>query len=240
MFARWDAALKIPSVFLLMMAMAFIRNQQLTFFLPCVAFVFFVCSGVSFKLLLSRLRSPLLLLLFVSLFMMLFSGGENLLVFGFLNLKLSGSVQAVNMVIRVLSIITVGIVMVHTTALQGLAGKLKRMHIPALLVDIGVMTGRYIMVIGEDYRKMKNARKLRGYEQNRSIARFFSVIVPTAATILIRGFDQSEMVFHAMHMRGYGSAPAELCNDRLSRLSVTMLILTVALAAALIILEITL
>lgn len=240
MFCRWDAALKIPSVFLLMMSMAFIRNQQLTFFLPCVAAVFFVFSGVSFKLLLSRLRSPLLLLLFVSLFMMLFSGGENLLELGFIKFKLSGSVQAMNMVIRVLSIITVGIAMVHTTALQGLSGKLKKMHIPVLLVDIGMMTGRYIIVIGEDYSKMKNSRRLRGYEQNKSIARFFSVIVPTAATILIRGFDQSEKVFHAMHMRGYGSATADSCNDKLSLLSVTMLILTVALAAAMIILEITL
>ena len=240
MLYRWDAALKIPAVFLLMMAMAFTRNQLLTFILPGIAFAFFIWSGISFKLLLTRLRAPLILLLFVSLFMMLFSGGENLIVFGFVKLKLPGSVQAMNMVIRVSSIITVGIVMVHTTALPGLSGKIKRMHIPALLVDIGVMTGRYIMVIGEDYGKMKNSRNLRGYKQSRSIGQFFRVIVPTAATILVRGFDQSEMVFHAMHMRGYGSAPVELCNEKLSRLSVTMFTLTVAIAAALIILEITL
>lgn len=242
-FENWDTTLKIPSLFLLMMSMAFIRDQRLMFLLPCIAAVLFISSGVRLRLLLSRFRAPLLFLLFVSTFLILFSEGEIFLNAGPFALRSKGLILAMNTCTRVLSVITIGIVMVNTTPLSGLSVKLKRMLIPSILVDIGIMTGRYIMVIGEDYRKMKNARKLRGYAPGGSISKRFRVIVPAAATLLIRGFQQSEMVFHAMHMRGYGGgfAGKNPRNDvnGFSASGMIMFLLTVTLSVMLVILEIT-
>ncbi|MEA3266300.1 MAG: energy-coupling factor transporter transmembrane component T [Candidatus Fermentibacteria bacterium] len=241
-FENWDTTLKIPSLFLLMMSMAFIRDQRLMFLLPCIAAVLFIASGVRLSILLSRFRAPLLFLLFVSTFLILFSEGETFLTAGPFALKLKGLILAINICIRVLSVIAIGVVMVNTTPLSGLSVKLKKMLIPSILVDIGIMTGRYIMVIGEDYRKMKNARKLRGYVPGGSISKRFKVIVPASATLLIRGFQQSEMVFHAMHMRGYGGDFVRR-NTRngyngFSASGVIMFLLTVTLSVMLVILEI--
>jgi len=242
-FENWDTSLKIPALFLLMMSMALIRDQHLMPLLPCIAAILFIASGLPLSLLLSRFRAPVVFLLFVSAFLMLFSEGDTLVRFGPVVLKLQGVILAVNTCVRVLSVITIGIIMIHTTPLSGLSAKLKRMLIPHILVDIGIMTGRYIMVIGEDYSKMKTARKLRGFVPGKSIVRRFGVIVPTAATLLIKGFQQSERVFNAMRMRGYGSIAAdEGRNDAFekpSTASFLMLLLTVALSVLLIVLEIT-
>jgi len=239
-FENWDTSLKIPALFLLMMSMALIRDQHLMPLLPCIAAILFIASGLPLSLLLSRFRAPVVFLLFVSVFLILFSEGDALFRIGPFVLKSQGAILALNTCVRVLSVITIGIIMIQTTPLSGLSAKLKRMLIPHILVDIGIMTGRYIMVIGEDYTKMKTARKLRGYVPGKSIVRRFRVIVPTAATLLIKGFQQSERVFNAMRMRGY--AADEGRNDAFEKPSTTsflMLLLIVALSVLLIVLEIT-
>ena len=242
-FENWDTSLKVPALFLLMMSMALIRDQHLIPLLPCIAVIMFIASGVPFSLLLSRFRAPVVFLLFVSVFLILFSEDTVLVRMGPLVLKSQGAILALNTCVRVLSVITVGIIMIHTTPLSGLSGKLKRMLIPHILVDIGIMTGRYIMVIGEDYTKMKNARKLRGYMPGKSITRRFGVIVPTAATLLIKGFQQSERVFNAMRMRGYGSSEASENRDNTlekpSISSIFMFLATITVSVLLIVLEIT-
>jgi len=242
-FENWDTSLKVPALFLLMMSMALIRDQHLVPLLPCIAVILFIASGVPLSLLLSRFRAPVIFLLFVSVFLILFSGDKVLVGIGPFMLKSQGAILALNTCVRVLSVITVGIVMIHTTPLSGLSGKLKRMLIPHIIVDIGIMTGRYIMVIGEDYSKMKTARKLRGYMPGKSITRRFGVIVPTAATLLIKGFQQSERVFNAMRIRGYGSSFAgEVRSYVLERPSIPsylMFLATITVSILLIVLEIT-
>ena len=243
-FENWDTTLKIPSLFLLMMSMAFIRDQRLMILLPSVAAFLFTASGVRFRILLLRFRTPVLFLLFVSVFLILFSGGTPLFTVGPVVLSFQGTILALNTCVRVLSVITIGIVMVHTTPLSGLSEKLKRIHIPPILVDIGVMTGRYIMVIGEDHSKMKNARKLRGYVPGGSLVKRFKVIVPAAATLLIRGFQQSEMVFNAMHMRGYGACLTDKGNDSANKVfsnsGIILFLATVTVSILLVVLEIAL
>ena len=237
---NWDASLKIPAFFILMMSMAFIRKTVLLPVLPAIASVLFILSGLPFPLLLSRFRAPAYILLFVSVFLMLFSGDEILFQAGPVALKLQGTVTALTAWLRVLSVITVGTVMVHTTQLSGLSEKLKRTGIPRILVDIGIMTGRYIMVIGEDYNQMKTARKLRGYVPGKSLTRRFGVIIPTAATLLIKGFQQSEMVFNAMCMRGYGNdiRESKISSEKHSKAGIIMFCVITAVSVFLIVLEV--
>ena len=238
-FSEWDAQLKIPVFFLLMMSMAFVRDNRLMFLLPCISATLFTASGISFSTLISKLKAPLALLLSVSIFLMLFSGGETLYRIGFVAIKSSGITMAINTCVRVLSIITIGMVMVETTPLAGISRKLKQMKIPKILVDIGILTGRYIMVTGEDFSKMKNSRKLRGYVPGKSIASRLRIIVPTSATLLIRGFQQSEMLFNAMHMRGYGACldNTEYNQKKPSLLDIIMFLSIFIVSLALIILE---
>ncbi len=227
-FQEWDVKQKIPALFLLMMSMSFVRNDNLMFLLPCISAILFISSGIPISILLSKLRVPLVFLLSVSLFLILFSTGIN---------------TAINTCVRVLSIITIGVVMVETTPLAGISGKLKELKIPKILVDIGILTGRYIMVTAEDFKKMRNSRRLRGHVNKKGITSQLKIIVPTSATLLIRGFQQSEIVFNAMHMRGYGAFSESTAKQQIKKpsqpkLNMILLLLALIFSLTLIVLEI--
>ncbi len=236
---EWDTALKVPALFLLMMAMAFVREPFLLPFLLLIALASYLSSGLSFHTLLKTLRIPLFLVLFVACFMALFSGREIMLALGPLTLRKEGVMLALGILVRVASVITIGSVMTGTTPLAGLSTALRRMHIPSMMVDIGILTGRYIMVIGEDYRQMTISRRLRGFQPGKSFMKTLNVIVPTTATLLIRGFGRSERVYCAIRMRGYGHGTllADAARHTFTVRDVCLSIGTVGIAVVLLVLE---
>ena len=229
---EWETSLKIPALLALMLSMAFVREPVLMPALPAIAAILFALSGLPVRSLLSVLKVPLLLVLAVGLFIALFSGGEILFSIGPVSLSREGAVQAAGIVARVASVITVGSVMTGTTSLAGLSRSLRRMFIPPVLVDMGMLTGRYIMVIGEDHRRMVVARRLRGYRSGRSFLKDLRVVAPSAATLLIRSFGRSERVFSAMRLRGYGQPHREGCSGRIPQTIRDVLLLLAALAVA--------
>ncbi|MBN2587716.1 MAG: cobalt ECF transporter T component CbiQ [Candidatus Fermentibacteraceae bacterium] len=235
----WDTALKIPALFLLMMAVAFVREPLLLPLLPLIALACFLSSGLSFHSLLKVLRIPLFLVLFVALFMALFSGREVMLALGPLAIRKEGVLLALGILVRVASVMTIGSVMTGTTPLAGLSEALRRMRIPPMMVDIGVLTGRYIMVIGEDHRQMAISRRLRGYRPGISFMKTLRVVVPTTASLLIRGFGRSERVFSAMRMRGYGKGTrvADTARRAFTVRDVCLTVGTTGAAVALLVLE---
>jgi cobalt/nickel transport system permease protein len=243
LFEGWDATLKIPSLFVLIMSMTFVRTPSLILLLPVTAVMLYLSSGLSLDLLFSAFKAPILILLFVSVFLILFSGECTLAEIGPVRIRSEGVSLALLTCIRVLSVITVGVVMIRTTPLSGLSRKLKSLMLPHTLVDIGVMTGRYISVIGGDYHRMRTARRLRGYSSGGSLSRKLAILVQSSATLLIRGFHQSERVFNAMRLRGYGTAPLidekNSWRDRYSKADVIMSLPVVTIAITLIVLEIT-
>jgi len=205
LFEEWDATLKIPCLFALIMSMTFVNTPLLILLLPVTAILLYLSSGLSLDILVSAFKAPILILLFVSVFLILFSGEEILAEIGPVHIRSEGTVLALLTFVRVLSVISVGVVMIRTTPLSGISTKLKSLMLPHVLVDIGIMTGRYISVIGDDYRRMKIARRLRGYSSRVSLKRKLTLSVQSSATLLIHGFQQSERVFNAMRLRGYGT-----------------------------------
>lgn len=206
LLSRWETSLKVPALFLLMLCMAFVRKPELITLLPVISAGLFIVSGKTLRSLLSILRIPLLLVLAVGVFIALFSGGEPLLTLGAVRLSREGALEAAGILVRVASVVTVGSVLTRTTSLTGLSRSLRRIGVPSVLTDMGVLTGRYIRLIGEDHGRMLVARRLRGYRSGRSFFRDLGVAVQASATLLIRSFKRSERVFHAMKLRGYGQA----------------------------------
>jgi cobalt/nickel transport system permease protein len=236
---NWDPSVKIPALMLLMFAMAFVRSTVPLLLIPIPAIAAFLLSGISLGDLLGHFRIPLALVLFVSLFIAFFSGETVLLRIGPLHLMREGALQGLGVVVRVACIITVGLAMTATTPLSDLSRSLKRIWLPDMLVDMGVLTGRYIMVIGEDHERMIRARRLRGYRSSGSIRGFFRVLVPTTATLLVRGFKRSERVFSAMRARGYGEASRVKSGKlKLDMRDIILLLVTLALAILLVFAEI--
>lgn len=233
----WDVPLKISAFFVLMMSMAFVRKTELLPLLPGIALFLALFSGLPWKLFLSRLKSPAAFLLFMGMFLTVFSTGDITARMGPVPIRISGAEAAMGITVRVISMISVGIVMVHTTKISAVSTGLRRIKFPALLVDMGILTGRYIMVIGEDYRTMRTARTLRGYSPHGNIGQFFRVIVPATGTLLIRGFQRSETVFNAMRLRGYCSGTPAAAAGKFKRKDVLLFLAAIAISALLVVLE---
>lgn len=202
---QWDTSLKVPGLFLLMTAAASIRSLRLAPLPVMVALGLYAISGLRAGRLLKTLRIPLALAAVMGLFTALFTGTDTLFVLGPAVFRREGFEMALVILARVTGVMTVGAVMVGTTPLAGLSSAMRRLRVPPLLADMGILTGRYIMVIGEDHRLMSTARKLRGYRPG--LVPALRVAVPAAAALLVRGFKRSENVFNAMRMRGYGEVP---------------------------------
>jgi len=200
----WDVSLKIPALFLLMISMACVKETVLLPLLPGIALLLAAVSGLPLKLFLSVLKAPVVFALAMGVFLTVFSGEDIADRAGLVPIRTSVAIASLGILLRVISIVSVGTVMVHTTAISKVSYGLRRIRIPGMLVDMGILTGRYIIVIGEDYGRMRTARALRGYSPDGNIRRFLQVTVPATGTLLIKAFQRSETVFSAMKLRGYG------------------------------------
>jgi cobalt/nickel transport system permease protein len=237
---NWHASLKIPALMVLIFSMAFMRALMPVLVLLPLSLLTFSISGLHIADLMRYLKTPLLLVLAVGLFIALFSGEIVLLRIGPLSLMREGVIAGASILLRVTGIMIIGFLMVRTTSLSEISTSLRRMRLPGLLVDMGILTGRYIMVIGEDHERMTVARRLRGYSHAILSRRFFKVMAPVTATLLVRGFKRSERVFGAMKTRGYGATtPDESIVRPLEPSDVILFSLTVLISAGLIMLELT-
>ncbi len=205
LLVKWDAAWKVPSILLLMMSMAFTGKPEYFVLSPFIAGIFTVVAGVNYARLFKVLKAPLALAVAMGCFMVFFSGGEPYSA-GFQAVSGDGALQAAGMVSRVFSVVTMGFVMVTTTPAAGLPASMRRLRVPDIMIDMAMLTGRYVMVIGEDYRRMEVARRLRGGRRILSPGAFLEVIPQVAAGLLVRSFERSENVFRVMKLRGYGAS----------------------------------
>ncbi len=105
---------------------------------------------------------------------------------------------------------------------------LERLHLPALLVEIASLMHRYAHVLGDEARRMRQARDARGY-RGRSL-RDAPVVGRVVGTLFLRSVARGERVHAAMLARGYAGALPGLAAGRLGRADV----LFVALAAVIV------
>ena len=62
----------------------------------------------------------------------------------------------------------------------------------------------YIYEIGNDLETMETAMGLRGFRARRPGSRTLSVLASLTGSILVRSYEQSERIYKAMVLRGYG------------------------------------
>ena len=228
---RWRTSLKVPALMVLMLSYAFARNTIMILPVLLSAVMLFILSRLPVPMLLPRLRVPISFLAVMTLLLAFFSGHTSLLTIGPIVLRQEGLLLAAMIWARVISIMIVSIVLIHTTPSAGLPRELNRLGIPRILTDMAVLTGRYISVLGDDYRLMRTAMRLRGYRKRGLSINGLVTLASLTGTLLIRGFEQSERVFRAMRLRGYGTSVSSQDN-RTIKISRFDILLTVVVISA--------
>jgi cobalt/nickel transport system permease protein len=74
------------------------------------------------------------------------------------------------------------------------------------LADMTLLAYRYLYEIGDDLETMRTAMGLRGFQAHRLSGRALGALAALAGSVLVRSYEQSERVYKAMVLRGYGRA----------------------------------
>jgi len=113
----------------------------------------------------------------------------------------NGITIAITTFFRVLGAVSAMFFLVLTTSMTDLFICLKKIYVPRVLIELGLLIYRYIFVFMETTSKMSIAQKLR-LGQRGWLGRIRSTAL-LAANLFIRTMEQGERTFVAMNARGY-------------------------------------
>jgi cobalt/nickel transport system permease protein len=139
---------------------------------------------------------------------------------------------------RLLAILGAASALFESTGGWELAQGLRRCGIPHVLVDMGMLTGRYINVTSSEYRQMRIAMTLRGGRGRAGTRGFLTAPVSLAGSLLVRGFERAERVHQAMILRGYtGRLPGDTGEGRIGFADIALTAAVLAVSAVIVLLE---
>jgi cobalt/nickel transport system permease protein len=111
-----------------------------------------------------------------------------------------------------------------------LDASLKAAHalfIPGLLVQLALLSYRYLFVLGDELARLRIALRVRGF-RNRANAHSYRTVGQAAGTLLIRGHERAERVAQAMRCRAFDGRFRSLAAFRTRWMDVLALMLVSA------------
>jgi len=201
---RWEPRCKLVGLMVLVFVFSFVQDLRLLPAMLAVTFTLYVVSRLPVSFLLTRLRAPGFFLLVVAILLPFFSGSTVLLRIGPLALRQEGCLDLLLVVAKFVSILTTGLVLFGTAPFLTTIKAMGALGLPSILSDMTLLSYRYLYEISDDLETMETAMALRGFRARRLNGRTLGVLASLAGSILVRSYEQSERVYKAMVLRGYG------------------------------------
>ncbi len=192
----------------LIFAFAAVEEVVLLPAMVSVTAAYYLTARLPLAFLVQRLRYPGLFLVGLVLLLPFLSGQMILWRWGPLTLRQEGCLAALLISCRFLTIFTLGLILLATTPFLTLVKALRSLGLPRTLADMTLLSYRYLDEIADNLAAMRLAMQLRGFGQQRGWNwRHLSRLAALTGTLLIRSYEQSEQVYRAMRLRGYGYEP---------------------------------
>jgi cobalt/nickel transport system ATP-binding protein len=195
----------------LVIAFALVRDVRLMPLILLISMALVFVARLSWHDMWHRLRYPSAFVLVLMFFLPFFTGETVILQLGFLALRSEGLALMALVVGRFVAILLVTLVIFSTTPFLTTIFTLRDLGLPAVLVDMLMLTVRYLGMLGAMLARMQMAMRLRGFrwraawrEGWREYGRKLSAIANVLASLLVRSVAKSERVYTAMRLRGYG------------------------------------
>jgi len=210
-FTRIDTRVK---VFLSVLALAAVVGLP-GFKLPLIIIVLMSAVMLSirtpFKIVLGRMLPPVVLGFVVFLFMAFFHQGSQVLslnIFGQeLQIYSEGLILGTTVLLRIISSVSILLCLSLTTPVHELGYALIWFRIPRVIVEILLLTYRYLFVLWDEGMRIRQAQAMRlGYPDWRNPVGWKKAVNSTStlmAMVFIRAYDRAEHTFSAMQIRGY-------------------------------------
>lgn len=212
---RLDPRVKLVLVVLLVVLIFSAKNIFAFSFLVLVVISLVLLSQISVRVVLKAIRPILILMLFTAIINLFWTKGEGdpILALGFIKVWREGLVNALFMVLRIVSLVTgTSILLTYTTSPIALTDALERLLKPLKVIRVPVhefammmtIALRFIPTLLEETDKIINAQKARGASLDKgSLIDKVKAFVPILIPLFISAFRRADELACAMECRCY-------------------------------------
>ena len=201
----WQQTHKLIGLLGLIFAFSFVQSLSLLPAIIVISGTLFYLSRLPFRYLISRLRYPGWFILAV-VFLLPFTVGDRILwQWNWLILKEEGCQTALLILVRFFCILTVSLVLFGTAPFLDSIKALRILGLPKTIVDMTLLSYRYLEELGETLKTMQKALQLKGFDRHRLNVRYLQVLASLVGSLFVRSYERSNRIYHAMILRGYGS-----------------------------------
>ena len=202
---RWQQNYKLVGLLSLIFAFAFVQNIWLLPIITSITIIIFTLSKIPTAFLLSRLRYPSWFILAVVFFLPFVAGDTAIFNWGYLTIRAEGCWDALLISVRFFCILTLSLVLFGTAPFLNSVKGMRKLGVPSVIVDMALLSYRYLEELGEMLTTMQRAMKLRGFQAQGFNRRKLKIFAQLTGSILVRSYERSLLVYQAMILRGYGS-----------------------------------
>ena len=128
--------------------------------------------------------------------------GETLFSLGPLNASQEGIIYAALITLKSNAIVIASIALLATSTVTTLVHVLRHLYVPDKLVHLFFFCFRYIHVIHHEYIRLTNAMKIRCFQPKTNM-HTYKTYAYLVGMLLLRSYDRSDRVYHAMLCRGF-------------------------------------
>ncbi len=143
-----------------------------------------------------------------------------------------GLAVAVVLFAKGLAVATLALVLLAAGPLDVTLKAAHALRVPGLLIQLTLLTWRYVFLLADELRRLRIALRVRGWH-SRPAWHSYRTLGHVAGTLLVRGHERAERVGQAMRCRGFDGRFRSLAVFRTTAVDVLAFALVVGCAAAL-------
>lgn len=205
---RWESRCKLIGLMALIFGFAFVEDLRLIPAMLGVTGAIYILSKLPLSYWQRRIRYPGFFLLGIVVLLPFVSGETIMVEVASLAVYAEGTRAVILIGSRFLAIMTIALVLFGTGSFLKMLKTMRSLGLSPILTDMMLLFYRYLFEIGDRLKTMQTAMRLRGFRADRLNRRNLGIFASLAGTLIVRSYEQSEQVYQAMRLRGYGQSTA--------------------------------
>jgi cobalt/nickel transport system permease protein len=197
-----DPRIKIIVAFCFAAVVALSKDFSALLAALAVSLALTVLAKLSMKKVVSRLLIVNGLILFLWIFLPFTYRGEAWFSIGPLTGTKQGVLYVSQITVKCNTILLALIALVATTSVFTLGQAMRKLYFPEKLIQLFLFTYRYIHVIFQEYHRLINAMRARGFIPRTTLHTYRSYAY-LMGILLVRSYDRAERIHNAMLCRGF-------------------------------------
>jgi cobalt/nickel transport system permease protein len=235
--SRLDPRWKLAALAVLLVAATLVQHLLPTALLLAVALSLAALARLPRGWYLGQLGAALgFIVLFSAPLPFLLAGQGAVWTWGPLHVSEYGTVLAVKLCCKVATVSTLALVVLGTAPLEATLKAMHALKVPGLLVQLVLLTYRYVFVLTDELARLRVAVRVRGYRA-RVNRHSYRTVGHVAGTLLVRGYERAERVGQAMRCRGFDGRFRSLTAFRTTPADVVAFLLVLGIVAGVCLLD---